>query len=81
MLVSKLRVHWNHQLHPLKIEVEKTAAAVPLLTEAALKAETDIFQAIIETTTTTTTVTKVLHGQQFPTAPPVSSKLNLTLVC
>ena len=80
MLVSKLRVHWNHQLHPLKIEVEKTAAAVPLLTEAALKAETDIFQAIIETTTTTT-VTKVLHGQQFPTAPPVSSKLNLTLVC
>ena len=60
-------------------KVKKTAAAVPLLTEAALKAETDIFQAIIETTTTT--VTKVLHGQQFPAAPPVLSKLNLTLVC
>ena len=60
-------------------KVKKTAAAVPLLTEAALKAETDIFQAIIETTTTT--VTKVLHGQQFPAAPPVLSKLNLMLVC
>ena len=51
-------------------------AAAPLLTEAALKAETDIFQAIIETTTTT--VTKVLHGRQFPAAPPVLSKLNLS---
>ena len=50
-----------------------------MLTEAALKAETDIFQAIIETTTTT--VTKVLHGQHFPAAQPVLSKLNLTSVC
>ena len=49
-----------------------------MLTEAALKAETDIFQAIIETTTTT--VTKVLHGQQFPAAPPVLSKWNIRLV-
>ena len=37
----------SHQLHPLKTKVEKTAAVVPLLTEAALKAETDIFQAMI----------------------------------
>ena len=67
----------------MKTKFKKTAAAAPLLTEAALKAETDIFQAIIEktTTTTTTTVTKVLHGQQFPAAPPVLSKLNLMLVC
>ena len=69
-------MHWN-QLHPFKAKVKKTAAAVPLLTEAALKAETDIFQATIETTTATTIVTKVLHGQQFPAAPPVLSKLNL----
>ena len=59
----------------MKTEVKKTMAAAPLLTEAALKAETDIFQAIIETTTT---VTKVLHGQQFPAAPLVLSKLNLS---
>ena len=61
-------------------KVKKTATAEPLSTEAALKAETDIFQAIIETRTATTIVTKVLHGQQFPAAPPVLSKLNLTLV-
>jgi len=75
-------VHWNQSTTAsLKAKVKKIAATVPLLTEAALKVETDIFQAIIETTTTTTTtVTKVLHGQQFPAAPPVLSKLNLTLV-
>ena len=66
--MSILKVHWNQ------------SSTASLEKAAALKAETDIFQAIIETTTTTT-VTKVLHGQQFPTAPPVSSKLNLTLVC
>ncbi len=68
-------------MHPFKAKVKKTEAAVPLLTEAALKAETDMFQAIIETTITTTTkVSKVLHGQQFPAAPPVLSKFNLKLI-
>ena len=63
-------------------------AAAPLLTEAALKAETDIFPVIIgtttittTTTTTTTTVAKGLHSQQFPTAQPVLLKLNLMSVC
>ena len=60
----------------MKTRVKKTAAAAPLLTEAVLKAETDIFPVIIgtkttTTTTTTTTVAKVLHSQQFPTAQPV----------
>ena len=68
--------HIEGALESVDNKVKKTAAAVPLLTKAALKAETDIFQAIIETTTTT--VTKVLHGQQFPDAPPVLSKLNLS---
>ena len=50
----------------MKTKLKKTMAAVPLLTEAALKADTDIFTAIIGTktiATTTTTVAKVLHGQ------------------
>ena len=50
----------------MKAKVKKTAAAALLLTEAALKADTDIFTAIIGTktiATTTTTVAKALHGQ------------------
>ena len=41
----------------MKTKVKKTAAAAPLLTEAALNAETDIFPAIIGTKTITTTTT------------------------
>ena len=64
----------------MKTKVKKTAAAAPLLTEAVLKAETDIFPVIIGTTTTTTTEAKLLHSQQFPSAQPVLSKLNLMSV-